>query len=263
MQDSTIEVDRLEWKPDPKKDAILKDISALFVEGEFYGILGPNGAGKTSLVRHVLALLPHTAGTVRLDGRDVADLSRKEIATEISFLPQSFSEDVDFTVYEVVEMGREPYRRPFSALTEQDREQIEKALTVTNSKILEDKPFSLLSGGERQRVMIARTVAQDTPWIVLDEPVSSLDIKHQTELMRMMQRLNREQNRTIVTILHDLNLAADYCTRLILMKEGEIVTSGPIEEVLTPENLKQTFDVDFRFLTVPERKFPYVFPENL
>ncbi len=261
MQESYIEVDRLGWTPDPKKEAILKDISALFREGEFYGILGPNGAGKTSLARHVLALLPHTSGTVRLNGKDISDLSRKEIATEISFLPQRFAPDVDFTVYEVVEMGREPYRKPFTALTEADRAKIEEALQVTNSKVLEDKPFSLLSGGECQRVMIARTVAQDTPWIVLDEPVSSLDIKHQTELMQMMKRLNREQGRTIVTILHDLNLAADYCSQLILMKEGEIVTAGPIEEVLTPENLKATFDVDFRFLSVPERRFPYVFPE--
>ncbi len=262
MQESCIEVDRLKWVPDPKKEAILKDISTLFREGEFYGILGPNGAGKTSLARHVLALLPHTDGTVRLDGKNMADLSRKEIATEISFLPQTFDPDVNFTVHEVVEMGREPYRKPFSTLTAEDREKIEEALRVTNSKVLEDKQFSLLSGGERQRVMIARTVAQDTPWVVLDEPVSSLDIRHQSEFMQMMRRLNREQGRTIITILHDLNLAADYCSQLVLMKEGEIVTAGPIEEVLTPENLKRTFDVDFRFLTVSERKFPYVFPEN-
>ncbi len=261
MQESCIEVDRLLWTPDPKKEPILKDISVEFRQGEFYGILGPNGAGKTSLVRHVLALLPHTAGTVRLDGKETERLGRKELATEISFLPQSFPAEVNFTVYEVVEMGREPYRKPFTALTEQDREQIELALNVTNCKRLEDKSFYLLSGGERQRVMIARTVAQDTPWIVLDEPVSSLDIKHQSEFMQMMQGLNREQGRTVITIMHDLNLAADYCTRLILMKEGEIITSGPVEEVLTPENLKATFDVEFRFLPVPERKFPYVFPE--
>ncbi len=262
MEESYIEVERLKWKPDPKKDTILKDISTVFQKGEFYGILGPNGAGKTSLARHVMALLPHTEGTVRLNGQNMEEMNRREIATEISFLPQIFSSDVNFTVYEVVEMGREPYRRPFAALTKRDREQIEEALAVTNSKVLEDKPFSLLSGGERQRVMIARTVAQDTPWIVLDEPVSSLDIKHQSELMQMMLRLNREKNRTIVTILHDLNLAAEYCTRLVLMKEGEIVTAGPIEEVLTPENLKKTFDVEFRFIPVPDRKFPYVFPRT-
>ncbi len=262
QETSRIEVERLRWTPDPKKDSILKDISLEFHAGEFYGILGPNGAGKTSLARHVLALLPHTDGTVRLDGKDMAELKRREIATEISFLPQIFSADVNFTVYEVVEMGREPYRRPFTSLTQQDRDQIEMALTVTNCKVLEDKPFSLLSGGERQRVMIARTVAQDTPWIVLDEPVSSLDIRHQFDFMQMMRRLNREQGRTILTILHDLNLAADYCTQLVLMREGEIVTAGPTEEVLTPENLKDTFDVSFRFLPVPERKFPYVFPEN-
>ncbi len=262
MQEPRIEVDQLLWAPDPKKDPILKDISVEFRQGEFYGILGPNGAGKTSLVRHVLALLPHTGGTVRLDGKETERLGRKELATEISFLPQSFSAEVNFTVYEVVEMGREPYRKPFTALTEQDREQIERALAVTNCKVLEDKSFYLLSGGERQRVMIARTVAQDTPWVVLDEPVSSLDIKHQSEFMQMMRRLNREQRRTIIPILHDLNLAAEYCTRLILMKEGEIITSGPVEEVLTPENLKATFDVEFRFLPVPERRFPYVFPEE-
>ncbi len=259
---SQIEVDRLVWTPDPKKEPILQDISLQFHEGGFYGILGPNGAGKTSLARHILALLPHTEGTVRLDGEDMRDLRRREIATRMSFLPQRFSEDIQFTVYEVVEMGREPYRRPFTTLTSEDRRVIERALTVTNCKMLEDMPFSLLSGGERQRVMIARTVAQDTPWIVLDEPVSSLDIRHQFEFMQMMRRLNREESRTIITILHDVNLAADYCGELVLMREGKVVTAGPTEEVLTPENLRATYDVDFRFLSVPERSFPYVFPET-
>ncbi len=262
MQVSVIETDRLEWTPDRKKDPILKDISITFTQGEIYGILGSNGAGKTSLVRHILSLLPHRDGAVKINGTSMEEFDRKEIATEISFLPQVFATDIEFTVYDVVSMGREPYRKPFSSLTNRDHEMIDEALRLTNCTELAEKKLSTLSGGERQRVMIARTIAQDTPWIILDEPISSLDIKQQTEFMQTMQSLNREKGRTIIAILHDLNMAADYCTQLILMKHGEVVISGATEDVMTPENLERTFDVKFRFMNMPDRRLPYVFPES-
>jgi iron complex transport system ATP-binding protein len=145
-------------------------------------------------------------------------------------------------------MGREPYRKSFGSLTGSDREKIEGALAYTNCSHLKDRNIQLLSGGERQRVMIARTIVQDTPWIILDEPVSSLDVKHQYDLMLLLQRLRSEKSKTIVAILHDLNLAYSFCNKIILMKNGEIFAQGDTEEILTVQNLKEVYDMDFEFV---------------
>ncbi|MCD8300115.1 MAG: ABC transporter ATP-binding protein [Clostridiales bacterium] len=261
MNISEISVNNLSWSPDRRKLAVLKDISLTFTQGEIYGILGSNGAGKTSLIRHILGLIPHEPGAVCFDGIPASKFDKKELAQQIAFLPQKFAADIDFSVYDVVSMGREPYRGTFSTLTWCDKEIIDEAICITNCGGMEDKSLSTLSGGELQRVMIARTIAQDTPWIILDEPISSLDIKQQARFMQLMKRLNEEKGRTIIAILHDLNLAADYCSQLVFMKKGEIVTTGLTSEVLTPENLGRTFDVPFKFMEVEERKQPYVFPE--
>ncbi len=261
MEISEIEVNNLSWSPDRRKPAVLKDVSLTFTQGEIYGILGSNGAGKTSLIRHILGLIPHKEGAVCFDGIPASKFDRRELARQIAFLPQKFAADIDFSVYDVVSMGREPYRGTFSTLTSRDKEIIDDAIRITNCEGMEEKSLSTLSGGELQRVMIARTIAQDTPWIILDEPISGLDIKQQAQFMQMMRRLNGEKGRTIIAILHDLNLAADYCTRLVLMKKGEIVTTGSTAGVLTQKNLGRTFDVPFKFMQVEERAQPYVFPE--
>ncbi|MCD7708960.1 MAG: ABC transporter ATP-binding protein [Clostridiales bacterium] len=260
MQITEIEINNLTWIPDRRKPPVLSGVSATFAQGEIYGILGANGAGKTSLIRHILGLLPYRGDAVCFDGIPASKYDRKELAQEISFLPQSFAADIDFSVYDVVSMGREPYRGTFSMLTSRDREIIGEAIRITNCGGMEEKRLSTLSGGELQRVMIARTIAQDTPWIILDEPISSLDIRQQAEFMKLMRRLNEEKGRTVIAILHDLNMASDYCTRLLLMKNGEAIAAGPTPEVLTPENLSRTYDVPFKFLQVEGRPQPYAIP---
>ncbi len=163
-------------------------------------------------------------------------------------------------MYEIVAMGREPYRKILSPLSNEDLGVIDEAIKFTNCERIKNKRISHISGGERQRVMIARTIAQDTPWIILDEPVSSLDITHQIRLMQLLEKLRLKKKKTIVAILHDINLATTYCTHLILMKEGKVYKEGKVAEVLTKENLKYLYDMNFQFVKVDERKHPYIIP---
>ena len=256
-----IKADKLSWQPNKKKSPILNDINLKLEEGCFYGILGPNGAGKTSLVRQLLRLKDSTEGNVSLDDRDIRDIKRNDIARKLAFLPQIINSNVDFTVQEVVTMGREPYRKNFVPLSSQDVKAIEEAMVYTDCERFKDKSISFISGGERQRVMIARTIAQDTPWIILDEPVSSLDITHQTQLMRLLDNLRSEKKKTVVAILHDINLATSYCTHLVFMKEGRVFKEGTVEELLTSENLRELYDMEFEFVNVEGRDRPYVVPQ--
>jgi iron complex transport system ATP-binding protein len=158
----------------------------------------------------------------------------------------------------VVAMGREPYRKNFASLSKLDREKIDEAMEYTNCTHLKDRNIQLLSGGERQRVMIARTIVQDTPWIILDEPVSNLDIKHQYDLMLLLQRLRNEKSKTIVAILHDLNLAYSFCDRIILMKNGEIFAQGDTRQILTVENLKAVYEMEFEFVNGKNKSDMYI-----
>lgn len=255
-----IDVNHLVWQPEKKQSPVLSDVTAMLTSGRFYGIIGPNGAGKTSFVRQLLGLQNKSGGTVTLDEKNIENISRHEMAGKMSFLPQNTGYSVEFTVFDMVAMGREPHRRFFAPLDGEDMKKIEEAMEFTNCSSLKDRRVSQISGGERQRVMIARTIAQDTPWVVLDEPISNLDIRHQAELMQVLERLRREKQKTIVAILHDINLAASFCTHMILMKNGEICMEGTTEEVLTEENLKRAYGIEFDFLRYPDRAMPYIVP---
>jgi iron complex transport system ATP-binding protein len=247
-----IETYKLNWTPDGDMTPVLRDIDAMLCSGNFYGILGPNGAGKSSFVRQLLRLNKKSTGDIKYNidsaNYDLYDIKRRSLARLVSFLPQSTESAVNFTVYDVVAMGREPYRKNFGSLTAIDKEKIEEAMEYTNCTHLRDRNIQLISGGERQRVMIARTIVQDTPWIILDEPVSNLDIKHQYDLMLLLRRLRDEKSKTIVAILHDLNLAYTFSNKIILMKEGKIFAQGETKEILTVSNLKEVYEMDFDFI---------------
>ncbi len=251
---NSIEIQGLVWKPDKDLKPVLSDIDGILRSGDFYAILGPNGAGKSSLVRQLLKLAKRSTGEIDFEINNsqtgIDDIDRAQMAGLVSFLPQSFGADVDFSVYDIVAMGREPHRKSFAGLNDNDRKIIDEAMEYTNCAHLKDRSIQLLSGGEKQRVMIARTIAQDTPWIILDEPVSSLDIKHQYALMKLLQRLRKEKNKTIVAILHDLNLAYSFCNKIILMKESGIYAQGDTRDIMTVQNLKNVYEMDFEFVTV-------------
>ncbi len=239
-----ITIDKLTWKPKKDRPPIIDNVTAQLEKGKFYGILGPNGAGKTSLVKHILGLVKNYWGHIYFDGVDTKNIKRNELARYVAFLSQNTAKDVDFSVEEVVAMAREPYRKRFSFLNSRDVEIITEAMEYTDCLHLRDTSICHISGGERQRVMIARAIAQDTPWIILDEPTSNLDIKHQLDLMMVLDKLKKDKKKTIIAVLHDINLAKKYCDKIIMMKEGKVELSGDSKEVLTKDNLSKLYNVD-------------------
>lgn len=256
-----IDIKELTWTPDRKGDSVLDKIDISLEKGHFYGLLGPNGAGKTSLVRHILGLIKPDAGKITFDDTDIRQISRLEMAKRIAFLPQTISANVDFSVYDVVAMGREPHRKRFTPLDGEDVRIIEEAMEFTQCSHLKDKSIAHISGGERQRVMIARTIAQDTPWIVLDEPISNLDIKHQTELMQVMDKLKKEKGKTIISILHDINLAGRFCDYVFFMKSGKIIHKGNVGDVPIKDVLQKVYGMDFELCSTGTPGETFVIPK--
>ncbi|MBO5426367.1 MAG: ABC transporter ATP-binding protein [Lachnospiraceae bacterium] len=252
-----ITIKNLSWQNEKKK--ILDNIDTVLEEGKIYGILGPNGAGKTSLVRSILGFVKGYEGSILYDQTNLKNIKREELAKLISFLPQNVFSDVDFTAYDVVAMGREPHRKRFKPLDDVDKAIINEAMEFTDCVVFKDKSISKLSGGELQRVMIARTVAQDTPWVVLDEPVASLDIKHQMDLVLLLNRLKKEKKKTIILILHDINLASKLCDCILLLKDGKLAASGEAKRLLNKENLNKIFGVDFLKIETKEEG-EYILP---
>lgn len=255
MKENSLDIKELSWKAEDSNVHILSEVSARFPEGKFYGILGPNGSGKTSLIRHIFKFLKVEEGSIYIEKEDINNLSRKVMASKISFVPQNVNVEVDFTAYDMVSMGRTPYQKRFQDLSKEDEEKIYHAMEITNTLDLKDKSFSYLSGGEAQRVLIARAIAQDTKYLVLDEPISHLDIRYQVEIMETLKRLNKEENKTIIAILHDLNLSAAYCDNILLMKDGKVFAEGKSEEVLTEDNLKKVYEMDFSINYINNRMF--------
>lgn len=260
MDNRNLNIEKLCWQAEDKEKYILNNISGRFKEGGFYGILGPNGSGKTSLVRHILRFIDVKHGLICLDNKDIKDYSRKELACSISFVPQNVNIDVSFTVYDIVAMGRNPYMKRFQDLSQKDRDLINHAMEVTNCAYLKDKAFSYLSGGEAQRVLVARAIAQDTKYLILDEPISHLDIRYQVELMETLKKLNEEENKTIIAILHDLNLSSAYCKEIFLMKDGKVYVEGSVKDVLTEENLKAVYGINFEIHKMKSKNSMFFIP---
>ncbi|WP_394870284.1 ABC transporter ATP-binding protein [Clostridium butyricum] len=260
MYNRNLNIEKLCWQAEDKEKYILNNISGRFKEGGFYGILGPNGSGKTSLVRHILRFIDVKHGLICLDNKDIKDYSRKELACSISFVPQNVNIDVSFTVYDIIAMGRNPYMKRFQDLSQKDRDLINHAMEVTNCAYLKDKAFSYLSGGEAQRVLVARAIAQDTKYLILDEPISHLDIRYQVELMETLKKLNEEENKTVIAILHDLNLSSAYCKEIFLMKDGKVYVEGSVKDVLTEENLKAVYDINFEIHKMKSKNSMFFIP---
>lgn len=225
-------------------DPVIRGISLSLQEGAFLGLIGPNGCGKSTLIRAVSGVLDLTEGLIRLDGEQLSGLSRQEIARSIAVLPQDASCAFPFSVREIVTMGRYPHMGRFQSLGPADEEIVEEALVLTDTLRLEGRSITALSGGERQRAMVARALAQRPKLLLLDEPTSHLDINHQVEVFDLLQHLNREQGLTLICVTHDLNYAAEYCDRLLLMSEGAICACGRPEEVVTAETIARVYGVE-------------------
>jgi iron complex transport system ATP-binding protein len=225
---------------------VLNDLTVTVAEGEMVGILGPNGAGKTTLFRILSGLHPAAAGTVRLFGRDVARLPAAERARLVAVVPQELAIPVAFTVEEIVLIGRTASQRRWSGLSAHDRHVVERALVYTDAADIRDRPFNELSGGEQQRVIVAMALAQEPRLILMDEATSHLDINHRLEIMQLVERLNTEEGVTVLMISHDLQLAAEFSRRLLLLDHGRLVADGAPADVLTEAALRAVYHCDIR-----------------
>lgn len=219
---------------------IVNEVSLSVAPGEIVGLIGPNGSGKSTLLRAVYRMLRPAAGAVRLGGDDVWQLSARESARRTGVVVQETPSDFEFTVAEVVQMGRTPHKGMLAQDTQDDAQIVLAALQRVQMDGLAERSFSTLSGGEKQRVLVARALAQQPQFLVLDEPTNHLDIHYQLEILELVRGLGIT---TLVT-LHDLNLAAAYCQRLYLLRAGRIVAAGLPEQVLTPALLREVFLVD-------------------
>ena len=243
-------------------EPVLDDVSLRVPRGALVGLLGPNGSGKTTLLRLLAGALAPASGTVQIDGRDVRDVPRLEMARRVAMVPQETQLAFEYSVLEIALMGRYPHLGPFELEGPEDVAIARQALEATGTLALARRPFATLSGGEKQRVVIASALAQFEPrparrgdrggktpgatpsqLLLLDEPTASLDLHYQLEVVSLLRRLNRERALTMVVCTHDLNVAASLCERVVMLREGRVIAAGATADVLTAEAVHSLYGV--------------------
>ncbi|MDP8297007.1 MAG: ABC transporter ATP-binding protein [Candidatus Orphnella occulta] len=225
-----------------KNNLVLNEISFSVKKGEFIGIIGPNGAGKTTLLKTLSHIIRPLGGKVFLKGKDIHLLSSLLLARECAMVGQDLLSLFSFTVEEIVLMGRNPYLGLFKQERKEDVEIVNMALKRTDMSLLKDRPIDELSAGERQRALIAKALVQQPQLLLLDEPTAHLDIGYQTDILDLIRLLNRDSELTVICVLHDLNLASQYCDKLLLLDKGKIAGFGPPAEILQYDILERTFN---------------------
>lgn len=225
------------------KKTILHNVSIDIEEGGFYAIMGANGSGKTTLLRCIGNLLKPQQGTITVAGKELKDYTARDLAQQVAMVRQQAQTDFEFSAFETVLMGRNPYQHRLQNESQHDWDIVEQCLRQTNTWHLRFARPNEMSGGELQRVMLARALAQQTPIMLLDEPISNLDIAHQFEILELLYHINQAEHKTILMVIHDLNLALHYCTQLLLLHHGGIHYQGAIGNGLTKENIATVFGV--------------------
>jgi len=239
---------------------VLRGIDLRVRAGEMVGLIGPNGSGKSTLLRVLSAGLRPSAGSVHLDGEDILALRSRDIALRLAFVPQSEPAVFDFPVRDVVLMGRHAHVRGLGGETSADFEAAARAMAAADILDLADRPVTALSGGEHRRVLIARALAQQAPTLLLDEPVAHLDITHQVEILALARRMANRDSVAVLAALHELNLAAEFCDRLVLLSDGKVLAEGTPDDVLTVDLLERAYGAALQVGHSPASGKPMVLP---
>jgi iron complex transport system ATP-binding protein len=242
-------------------NTILDNIHFRMEVGDFVSIIGPNGAGKTSLIKCICGLYPASSGLIRIMEQDASSLTNRQRAQRISYVPQAEGKSFPFTVEEFVLMGRYTHLSPFTTISPEDKDAVQSALERTGTTPFRKRKLGTLSGGERQMVFIAAALCQNADVLVLDEPTSFLDYRHQAEVFQLLRRLNREQGHSILTVSHNVNTAARNSAKILGLKNGKNVFCGTPTELLQEEQLETIFDTRFRLIHEQNHSLPLVATE--
>ncbi|PWG65725.1 ATP-binding cassette domain-containing protein [Spiribacter halobius] len=235
---------------------LLGPVDLTLAAGQVHGLIGHNGSGKTSLLRLLARQQPCSSGHIRFAGRPLDAWPQRALAREIAYLAQSLPASTGLTVRELTALGRYPWHGALGRFGAEDRAQVEDALALTDMQGLSERLVDTLSGGERQRAWIAMLVAQNARCLLLDEPISALDIAHQVDVMGLLQRLSHERGLTVITVLHDVNMAARYCDELIALQAGRLIERGEPATILQPERLERIYGIPMGVMTHPRLGVP-------
>lgn len=241
---------------------VISDLSLNIPGGQVTTIIGPNGCGKSTLLRAIGRLIPSQGGEVHLGDTDIGSMKRKDIAKTIGVLPQSPISPPGLIVSDLVSRGRHPHQSWIRQWSSSDEEEVNAALEMTDVAELADRSVDSLSGGQRQRVWISMVLAQHTDVLFLDEPTTYLDLAHSVEVLDLVNRLRRDLDRTVVMVLHDLNLAIRYSDNLVVMRDGDLIATGKPEEIITSELLKEVFELDATVIEDPVVGGPLIVPND-
>ena len=237
---------------------IMKNVDFEVNEGEIFGIIGPNGSGKTTLLRAMSGLFPIDQGEILFKGKKITNYRKKELARSIAVMAQEGTPPISFTVEEVVAMGRYPWSRLFSTLSNQDYLLVKQTLKHLGLWDKREQIVATLSGGERQLVSLARAMVQQPEVLILDEPTTYLDIGHQIEVLEHIRKWQKEKGITVIMVLHDLNLAAQYCDQLLLVHDGKMEALGTVEEVLNVDEIERVYQTKPILVNHPKLKVPQI-----
>lgn len=231
---------------------VVKNTSVNFEKGKVTSIIGPNGAGKSTLLSMVSRLLDKDSGCVYIDGTELEQWATRQLAKRLAVLRQSNSLNMRFTVRELISFGRFPYSS--GKLTPEDQKVIDSAISYLELEPIQDRYLDQLSGGQKQLAFIAMVMAQDTDYVLLDEPLNNLDIKHSLQIMRNIRRLAHEMNKAVVIVIHDINFASCYSDNIVAMKNGQVVIDGPVEQVIDEAVLEGIYETPFKVVSLEEQR---------
>lgn len=242
-----------------QNEAILTDVSVDLEKGQLTSMIGPNGAGKSTLLSAICRLMEYEEGTVSIEGKPMTDFKNNELSKKLSILKQSNHTEMNITVEQLVDFGRFPYSK--GRLTAEDKVHVNKALDLLQLQEIKHRNIKSLSGGQRQRAFIAMTIAQDTEYILLDEPLNNLDMKHAVQIMKTLKYLAHEMNKAIVIVLHDINFASSYSDHIIALKNGRLVKSAPKNDVIQSHILSELYDMPIEIEIIRNQRVCLYFNE--